>query len=71
MESHPLVDLGMKGSATSSKVNTINWNSLWYFSQESDESWSMTDYGKRAEAKISVHPFDLDSWEVLLREAQV
>ncbi|XP_019857540.1 PREDICTED: cleavage stimulation factor subunit 3 [Amphimedon queenslandica] len=56
MESHPLVNLGMKGSATSSK--------------ESDESWSMTDYGKRAEAKISVHPFDLDSWEVLLREAQ-
>ena len=31
----------------------------------------MTDYGKRAEAKISVHAFDLDSWEVLLREAQV
>ena len=31
----------------------------------------MTDHGKRAEMKISMNPFDLDSWEVLLREAQV
>ena len=33
--------------------------------------WSLTDHGKRAEMKINHNPFDIDSWEVLLREAQV
>lgn len=33
--------------------------------------WSLTDYGKRAEMKLKTNPYDLESWSVLLREAQV
>ena len=33
--------------------------------------WALTDHGKRAEMKIKNNPYDLDSWAVLLREAQV
>lgn len=34
-------------------------------------SWSLTDHGNKAESKIRISPFDLESWNVLVREAQV
>lgn len=33
--------------------------------------WSFTDHGKKAEEKIRANPHDVESWNVLVREAQV
>ncbi len=33
--------------------------------------WSLTDHGKKAEEKIRTNPYDWESWNVLIREAQV
>ncbi len=33
--------------------------------------WSLTDHGKKAEQKIKTNPYDLESWSVVIREAQV
>ena len=33
--------------------------------------WSLTDHGKKAEMKLQANPYDLESWSVLIREAQV
>ena len=33
--------------------------------------WSLTDHGKKAEQRLNGHPYDLEAWNVLIREAQV
>jgi len=33
--------------------------------------WSLTDQGQLAELKLKNKPYDLDSWETLIKEAQV
>lgn len=33
--------------------------------------WSFTDHGKKAEERIKANPHDVESWNVLVREAQV
>ena len=36
-----------------------------------DGPWSLTDHGKKAESKLKANPCDLESWNSLVREAQV
>ena len=33
--------------------------------------WSFSDHGKKCETKLKSNPYDLESWNVLVREAQV
>ena len=36
-----------------------------------DGPWSTTEHGKKAEMKLEKNPCDVESWSVLIREAQV
>jgi hypothetical protein len=33
--------------------------------------WSLNDHGKKCETKLKSNPYDLECWNVLVREAQV
>ena len=33
--------------------------------------WSLTEHGKKAEERLKTSPNDVESWNVLVREAQV
>ena len=33
--------------------------------------WSTTEHGKKAEMKLEKNPCDVESWSILIREAQV
>lgn len=37
----------------------------------SESTWSLTDHGRKAEAKLKSNIYDLEAWSVLIREAQV
>lgn len=36
-----------------------------------DGPWSLTEHGKKAELKLKTNPYDLECWNILVREAQV
>ena len=36
-----------------------------------DGPWSLSDHGKKCELKLKSNPYDLESWNMLVREAQV
>ena len=57
--------LSVCSQTTSALSNIFQGSSL------AEGPWSLTDHGKKAEKKVKENPYDLESWSVLVREAQV